>query len=82
MPLYFLMRLQHMQLPLRVETREEIKLVSVLKATGLIEAEIHALEWTKSYALSRSATVLCITAEGMAELDRWIYEKDPRPRRA
>ncbi|WP_233101481.1 hypothetical protein [Variovorax sp. IB41] len=71
-----------MQLPLRVETREEIKLVSVLKATGLIEAEIHALEWTKSYALSRSATVLCITAEGMAELDRWIYEKDPRPRRA
>ena len=82
MPLYFLMRLQHLPLPLRVETRKEIKLVSVLKATGLIEAEIHPLESTESYAPSQVATVICITEQGMAELEHWIYERGPKPSRA
>ena len=81
MPLYFLMRLQHLQLPLRVETREEIKLASVLKATGLIEAEIHPLKSTGPYLPSQVATVICITEEGKAVLDHWIYERS-KPRRA
>jgi hypothetical protein len=79
-PLYFLMRLQHRQLPLHVETPEEVRLVSVLKATGLIEAQIHPLESTEAYASPQGATVLCITEEGLAELDRWMHEEAPKPR--
>ncbi|MBJ2157335.1 hypothetical protein JC881_16245 [Variovorax sp. IB41] len=82
MPLYFLMRLQHVQLPLRVDAPEEVRLVSVLKATGLIEAKIHALASTGPYIPSQSATVTCITEEGMAELDSWIGEFGSRRRRA
>lgn len=43
MPLLFLMRLQQVQLPVRVADPEEVRYVSVLLATGLIEAEIRAL---------------------------------------
>ena len=82
MPLYFLMRLQHLQLPLRVQTPEEIKLVSVLKATGMIEAEIYPLEATESYAPAQMAIVNCITEEGLAELGHWIYEQGRKGRRA
>jgi adenine deaminase len=82
MPLYFLMRLQHLQLPLRVETREEIKLVSVLKATGLIEAEIHPLQSHGSYAPPATATVICITDEGKTELEKWVYGRAPERHRA
>jgi hypothetical protein len=82
MPLYFLMRLQHLQLPLRVDAPEEIRLVSVLKATGLIEAAIHALESKGPYIPSQFATVTCITEEGMAELDNWIGELGSKRRRA
>ncbi|WP_241027079.1 hypothetical protein [Variovorax sp. RKNM96] len=53
--------------------------MSVLKATGLIEAEIHALESTGQYAPSQVATVTCITEEGMVELAHWIYERGPMP---
>ncbi|SFQ33456.1 hypothetical protein [Variovorax sp. 770b2] len=82
MPLYFLMKLKHVQLPLRVNTPEEIRLVSVLKATGLIEAEIHALESIGRYIPSQAATVICITEEGTAKLDSWIGDRAPIRRRA
>ncbi|MDQ0570079.1 hypothetical protein QFZ42_001913 [Variovorax paradoxus] len=68
MPLLFLMRLQHVQLPVRVSCPEEIRHVSVLLSTGLIEAEIATLEPNTPYASSRLATVVRITAAGVAEL--------------
>ncbi|MDP9928583.1 hypothetical protein [Variovorax paradoxus] len=68
MPLLFLMRLQHTPLPVRVVQPKEIRNVSVLVATGLIEAEIFPLKPTDPYAASRMATVMRITEEGLAEI--------------
>ncbi|MBT2334683.1 hypothetical protein J7E49_12300 [Variovorax paradoxus] len=68
MPLLFLMRLQQVQLPVRVANPEEIRHVSVLLATGLIEAEIRASEPTGRYAASSVATVTRITEDGLAEI--------------
>jgi hypothetical protein len=68
MPLSFLKRLQHVQLPVRVACPEEIRHVSVLLATGLIEAEITTLTSTAAYLSSSLATVTRITADGIAEL--------------
>ncbi|MCR8958792.1 hypothetical protein M0765_013960 [Variovorax sp. S2] len=78
MPLSFLQRLQHVQLPVRVAEPEEIRHVSVLLATGLIEAEITTLKTTTSYASPRLATVVRITKEGRAELEK--MEEVPAPR--
>lgn len=68
MALLFLMRLQHVQLPVRVAVPEELRHVSVLVATGLIEADIGPLSPTGRYASSRIATVLRITEDGLAEI--------------
>ena len=68
MPLSFLNRLQHVQLPVRVANPEEIRHVSVLLATGLIEAEIKTLKPTSPYVSSRMATVIRITEDGRAEI--------------
>jgi hypothetical protein len=42
--------------------------VSVLLATGLIEAEIKTLKATARYAASQVATVIRITEDGLAEI--------------
>jgi hypothetical protein len=68
MPLLFLMRLQHVELPVRVACPEELRHVSVLVATGLIEADIGPVNATGRYASSRLATVLRITEAGLAEI--------------
>ncbi|MDR6890719.1 MULTISPECIES: hypothetical protein [Variovorax] len=68
MPLLFLMRLQHVQLPVRVARPDELHHVSVLMATGLIEAEFAPRKPTARYASSRLATVLRITENGLAEI--------------
>lgn len=68
MPLLFLLRLQHEQLPVRVASPEELRHVSVLMATGLIEAEILAPKSAARYAASRAATVVRITEAGRAEI--------------
>lgn len=68
MPLLFLMRLLHTQLPVRVVLPEEIRSVSVLVATGLIDAAITPLKSTSLYAASRMATVTGITDEGLTEI--------------
>jgi hypothetical protein len=71
MPLLFLMRLAYVQLPFQVIRPEEVIYVSVLKATGLIEAEfIPPLSANGKYAPTQTAIVACITDEGMAELER------------
>ncbi|BEP64719.1 hypothetical protein GmRootV213_52730 (plasmid) [Variovorax sp. V213] len=68
MPLLFLLRLFQTQLPVRVVQSDEIGYVSVLMATGLIEAKITPLEGSRLYAKSSLATVECITEEGFAEI--------------
>ncbi|MDQ0570569.1 hypothetical protein QFZ42_002403 [Variovorax paradoxus] len=77
MPLWFLMRLQHENFPVRVAEPGEIRYVSVLTATGLIEAEIDPLEATAPYAASQLATVIRITEHGRAEIAR--IEDMPKP---
>jgi len=66
MPLSFLKRLQHVQLPVRVACPEEMRHVTVLVATGLIDAEMTAP--SNPYAVPRLATVIRITDDGRAEL--------------
>ena len=77
MPLSFLKRLQHVQLPVRVACPEEIRHVSVLLATGLIEAEITTLTSTAAYLSSSLATVTRITADGVAELAKMSHLPAP-----
>lgn len=79
--LYFLMKLRHARFPVRIDEPEEIKFVTVLKATGLIEANIEPpLVPTRTYVAAQIASVICITEEGMAELDHWL--SGPRQRTA
>lgn len=68
MPLLFLLRLQHTLLPVRVALPEEVRIVSVLVATGLIEAEFASVRPAGRDTASRIATVKRITEEGLAEI--------------
>lgn len=70
MPLLFLMSLQHVQLPIRITNPEEIRHVSVLLATGLIEATILARKGALTRYNTRPilATVLSITDDGRSEI--------------
>ena len=68
MPLLFLMRLLRTQLPVQVVAPAEIRDVSVLMATGLIEAKITTLQPTGLYTPTSMATVESITDEGLAEI--------------
>lgn len=68
MPLLFLMKLQHVRLPVRVMYPEELQHVSALAAAGLIEAEITPRNPTAPHASSCVATVLGITENGIAEI--------------
>lgn len=70
LPLWFLLQMEHECFPLKIADPVEIRYVSVLTATGLVQAEIEALEATKRYAVSRRAIVFGITNEGRAEIAR------------
>ncbi|QGW84880.1 hypothetical protein GOQ09_04165 [Variovorax paradoxus] len=76
MPLSFLVRLQQEKLPVRVAEPEDIRHVSVLSATGLIDAHIPALHPTARYASPRLVTVVRITDEGRA----WLTELGEPPK--
>ncbi|MDQ0028035.1 hypothetical protein J2X90_005871 [Variovorax paradoxus] len=79
MPLFYLLSLQHVTLPKVVTRPEDVQHVSVLKATGLIEAEIaSALDSAGKYNVARTAVVLRITEDGDAEINRMLNE----PRRS
>ena len=79
MPLFYLLSLQHAVLPKVVMRPEDVLHVSVLKATGLIEAEIaSALDSAGKYNVARTAVVLRITEDGDAEINRMLNE----PRRS
>jgi hypothetical protein len=79
MPLWYLLQLQHEALPFRVVVPGEVRCVSVLTATGLVEAEIGALEATARYAASPAATVTRITEHGRVEIARIENALDPAP---
>ncbi|CAA2110526.1 hypothetical protein [Variovorax paradoxus] len=69
--LTYLLRLAHSTLPAIIEDREDILLVSVLKATGMIEAKIAPAKGaTGCYIRATMAVVMCITDEGRDEIAR------------
>ncbi|MBT2332549.1 hypothetical protein J7E49_01295 [Variovorax paradoxus] len=75
-PLTFLMSLQHVSLPKKVVTPEDVRHVSILKATGLIEAAIApALDGSGKYRNARNAVVTRITEAGITEIDRMRTEE-------
>ncbi|MGJ3699964.1 hypothetical protein [Variovorax sp. AFSI2.2] len=75
MPLFYLLSLQYVALPKVVARPEDVQHVSVLKATGLIEAEIApASDSAGKYNVARTATVTCITEDGMAEINKMLNE--------
>jgi len=75
MPLFYLLSLQHVILPKVVTRPEDVQHVSVLKATGLIEAEIaSASDSVGKYNVARTATVMRITEEGIAEISKMLNE--------
>lgn len=70
-PLWFLLQLQYEEFPLGVIGPKEVQCVSVLTATGLIEAEMAPLNAAARYAaLPVVATVTRITEHGHAEIAR------------
>ena len=82
MTLNFLLKLHLAELPLRVDSPDEIRLVTVHKATGLIEAEIQPLsDPAGTYVKPQFATVICITDEGLAELAVWVGQMCRKPHR-
>lgn len=68
MPLLLLLRLQNVQLPVQVTDPQEVRYVSVLLATGLIEAEFSTLKTRVPHAIQQVATVVRITEDGFAEI--------------
>jgi hypothetical protein len=70
MPILLLLRLQRVQLPVRVTDPEEVRQVSMLMATGLIHAEFEAIRTRARRTTWHVATVTRITEEGLAELAR------------
>ncbi|SEK17176.1 MULTISPECIES: hypothetical protein [unclassified Variovorax] len=70
-PLEYLLQLLRTRLPVDVIDANELKVVSLLKATGLIEAQLASSGAAKNrYWGSSGATVTRITEHGMAELAR------------
>ncbi|MCR8961126.1 hypothetical protein M0765_026380 [Variovorax sp. S2] len=73
MPLLYLLYLQNVALPKVVTRPEDVQYVSVLKATGLIEADIApASDPIGKYHVARTATVTRITEDGIAEINRLL----------
>lgn len=76
MPLFCLMRLQHARFPLRLEKPEDVRRISVLAATGLVEAEFNTPPALKgAYVVPRIVVVKRITEDGMQELERFVGER-------
>ncbi|MEJ1127100.1 hypothetical protein V9L20_05950 [Variovorax sp. CCNWLW225] len=75
MPLFYLLSLQTALLPKVVTRPEDVQYVSVLKATGLVEADIAPASdaWGK-YHIARTATVTRITEDGLAEINKMLHE--------
>lgn len=76
MPLFCLMRLQHARFPLRLDKPEDVRRISILAATGLVEAEFNTPPALKgAYVVPRIVVVKCITDDGLQELERFVGER-------
>jgi hypothetical protein len=81
MPLFYLLSLQTALLPKVVTRPEDVQYVSVLKATGLVEADIApASDAGGKYQIARTATVTRITEDGLAEINKMLHEPRRRAR--
>ncbi|WP_431113371.1 hypothetical protein [Variovorax paradoxus] len=73
MPLLYLLHLQTAALPKLVTRPEDVQYVSVLKATGLIEADLTpASDPAGKYQVARTATVTRITEDGIVEINKLL----------
>lgn len=73
MPLLYLLYLQTAALPKVVTRPEDVQYVSVLTATGLIEADIApASDPGGKYHVARTATVTRITEDGLEEINKLL----------
>jgi hypothetical protein len=74
LPLDYLLRLSQCTLPAIVDQAEEVRSISILKATGMVKAEIAPAQ-TDGGAYTRAlvAIVMCITGEGYAEIARIFH---------
>ncbi|WGT65611.1 hypothetical protein [Variovorax paradoxus] len=73
--LFYLLHLQSVALPKVVTRPEDVQYASVLKATGLIEADIApASDAGGKYHVARTATITRITEEGLAEISKMLNE--------
>lgn len=71
MPIEYLMEIENAPFPFRVKEPAAIKHIAVLKALGLVEAEIcPPLDLCGRFRDYQSAVVSCITAKGQEELSR------------
>lgn len=76
MPLFCLMRLQHARFPLRLERPEDVRRISVLAATGLVEAEFDTPAAGKgAYVAPQVVVVTRITDHGLQELKQFVGER-------
>ncbi|WP_409173123.1 hypothetical protein [Variovorax sp. H27-G14] len=63
--------MEHVRLPMHVTDAQDVRRVSVLKATGLIEATIDpAFDPGGNYRLAQAALIVCITDEGHGEIQK------------
>ncbi|MFM9926358.1 hypothetical protein VLK31_25450 [Variovorax sp. H27-G14] len=75
MPLFCLMRLQHARFPLRLERPEDVRRISVLAATGLVEAEFVAPAALRgAYVAPQVVVVTRITEHGLQELKQFVAQ--------
>lgn len=71
MPIEYLLEIENAPFPFRVEQPDVIKYIAVLKAVGLVEAEIYPpLDLCARFGDYQSAVVCGITAQGREELGR------------
>lgn len=79
MPLFCLMRLQHARFPLRLDRPEDVRRISVLAATGLVEAEFATpAANTGAYLAPQFVVVKGITDDGRQELRQFVGERASR----
>jgi hypothetical protein len=71
MPIEYLLEIENAPFPFRVDKPEAIKYIAVLKAVGLVEADIYPpLDLRARFGEYKVAVVSGITAQGREELGR------------
>lgn len=75
-PIRYLFWIYHRQLPMKVSTPQEIRLVSALTVAGLVEARMVAAPDARGrYWPAAEATIFALTEEGLKVLFEYIAEK-------